>query len=524
MTASMIAVSLFVSCQKEKMTPEPVVKNEAISFSLAEAEPAPTKANNQQKTLFNAVIFDKDSTKVFLTAEESNYYANLDAHYTYKTKGAPFNSEDNPINSLHVTSFEYPYTTPFFSLDLSRDGNDIVDTGYYWPITSQKTMLSFFSYAKSNSNGILKFEEQESAPVYVLADGSDTDGWASLSGTFWYQLPAPDADEVRNDFQNSSDLAFAIAANKTNNGEPVNLDFFHALCAVVFKVGSIPSDMRIESISFKNVYSSGSCEYIHTNAGVEFIWTFTEGKDLTADYTQTFSRQLNDDEGNSLEDGTLISNRDETFMMIPQTFGETAEIEIIISFEDRKYTIAKHLKDLMLKWKPGKQYAFKISAPGEVKIEVADEVIFNGSYPVKQNLKIKNTGLADSYIKVAVEGNWVTDERFIGKDEIVQVIVSNWKNTGDTNKDDGFFDWGTSKPAVGTTNPKNWRLGTDGFYYYMKKVKPGEIIEPLFESYTLTASPPMVGAYLNLYIIAQGVLCSDVEYAFPAEIVDELEK
>ena len=52
----------------------------------------------------------------------------------------------------------------------------------------------------------------------------------------------------------------------------------------------------------------------------------------------------------------------------------------------------------------------------------------------------------------------------------------------------------------------------------MKITSPGEILEPLFESYKLTASAPMSDAYLNLSILAQGVLDIDAVDIFPDEI------
>ena len=56
----------------------------------------------------------------------------------------------------------------------------------------------------------------------------------------------------------------------------------------------------------------------------------------------------------------------------------------------------------------------------------------------------------------------------------------------------------------------------------MKKTAPGDILEPLFETYKLTANAPMSGAYLNLSILAQGVLDIHADDLFPAEIKDAL--
>jgi hypothetical protein len=173
-------------------------------------------------------------------------------------------------------------------------------------------------------------------------------------------------------------------------------------------------------------------------------------------------------------------------------------------------------------WAPNKQYTYTISTPNEVEVTVSDRIYYEGTYPVKTDLVIKNNGLADAYIRVAIAGAWVVEEG-TGTDA-VQYTVSDWKNTGDPANDDGIFNWGAAQPAKNNTNTRHWRLGDDGYYYYMKSVVPGEIIEPLFDSYKLTASSPVGGSYLAFTIIAQGVYLADAEHLFPNDIWAALPK
>lgn len=147
---------------------------------------------------------------------------------------------------------------------------------------------------------------------------------------------------------------------------------------------------------------------------------------------------------------------------------------------------------------------------------MTDEVVMDGIYPVKQNLQIKNTGIADAYVRVAITGSWVVDHA-TAQGTAKHLIIADWKNSGDPT-DDGVFTWASSQPTKETTNSNLWRLGPDGYYYYMKKTVPGETLKPLFESYKLTASAPMSGAYLNLSILAQGVLDIHADDLFPADI------
>jgi hypothetical protein len=147
-------------------------------------------------------------------------------------------------------------------------------------------------------------------------------------------------------------------------------------------------------------------------------------------------------------------------------------------------------------------------------VEVTDNVEYIDGYPTKKNLTIRNTGLAEAYIRVDVSGAWMVDDQATGK----QIIVSEWKET------DGEYTWTTDgKPGTGSQN-ENWRIGTDGYYYYMKKTKPGDSLARLFESYKLTAQPPMLGAYLELSILAQAFYVTDAEYVFPTEIFNNLDK
>lgn len=509
-------VLTFVSCRKDAETPRPVPENgDAISFVVSEAKPFATKAGDAVPESYYDKIFSTDSLDVYLQVSESDYCSEV------ATKGTPY-SETNKIASFHVTAFQFPNVgTPFFSLsDLTFDGTNAVGTDNYWPITTDPTKLSFFGYAKSNANGTFKkaSDSDETLPEFSVTTGAE--GFETLTGSFWYKLPETN---TATDAVTHPDLAFAIAPNKTNDHNPVDLTFYHALSALTFSVGTVPGNLTIDKIEFINIYSSGSCEYEYTTApsGIAFDWTFN-GADQRADYTQTFNKDLFTEPATPLPEDTGINTTEQTFMMIPQTFSEeTTLVNIHISFEERKYTIERKLKDITPVWEAGKQYTFKISSPEEVQVDVTDEIVMDGTFPVKQNLQIKNNGIADAFIRVALTGAWVIEETI--ESETVQFIVADWKNSGAAT-DDGIFDWGGgSKPVTGSANSNNWRLGSDNYYYYMKRVKAGETVEPLFNSYKLTAASPMGGAYLEFNIVAQGVRCEDGEHLFPAEIWTELQ-
>lgn len=124
-------------------------------------------------------------------------------------------------------------------------------------------------------------------------------------------------------------------------------------------------------------------------------------------------------------------------------------------------------------------------------VEVTDHC--DGNF--KDQLQIKNTGIADGYIRAAIVGYWVN---------LSGDVLAPWKAT------DGSF---AGLMVMGT----NWvQSPTDGFYYYTQPVAAGATTTKLFESYTLTAAPPVDGAHLQLSILAQIVIASAKATAWPS--------
>jgi hypothetical protein len=465
-------------------------KDDAISFKVKEAEPFATKSSDDMPVqTYSQVIFSQDSLDIFLNVNESNYHADFFSESLIETKGAPY--QNNEIGEFFVSAFFSDMQQFFSNAKLNSTDGSTVSTGYYWPLTTPATSLNFFGYAKKSANG------QITKQNYVDA----------VSASFSYALPESSQDPTSAVEQ--PDMLFAISPNRNQADGPVEMDFYHALSALQFSVGSVPGNLKIESVTFTNVYSSGNCTYTYARQGdaLDFKWSFDAG-DVRKEYKQTFAKDLFSDGNIPLDEDTAINTAEQTFMMIPQTIADDTRLIIVISFEGRKYTIDKQLKLMTLKWNPGKLYTFRISSPQEVEVQVTDEVVMDGIYPVKQNLQIKNTGIADAYIRVAITGSWVVDHT-TEQGAATQLIIADWKNSGDPDTDDGEFKWG---------NLGIWRHGSDGYYYYMKKTAPGDILEPLFETYKLTANAPMSGAYLNLSILAQGVLDVHAVDLFPDEI------
>ncbi len=124
---------------------------------------------------------------------------------------------------------------------------------------------------------------------------------------------------------------------------------------------------------------------------------------------------------------------------------------------------------------------------------VACEVLENGEDGispfdgnVKTNVRIKNTGEVQSYIRVAVVITWMSEDES--------------KVTA-------------RKPIEGTdyeiayTKDTNWEKGSDGYWYYTVPVNVGSETTNLIEKCVCTTTPPD-GYYLSVEIVASSIQSS----------------
>ena len=115
------------------------------------------------------------------------------------------------------------------------------------------------------------------------------------------------------------------------------------------------------------------------------------------------------------------------------------------------------------------------------KVSCAVEEIFKDG--VKNDVKIRNTGNVDAYIRVSVIANFVSDDgKILAADpqEGVDYIV--------------------------TWNPYGWEKGTDGYWYHQKAVAPDGLTSMLIETAVAISAPD--GYRLNLQILATAIQAS----------------
>lgn len=111
---------------------------------------------------------------------------------------------------------------------------------------------------------------------------------------------------------------------------------------------------------------------------------------------------------------------------------------------------------------------------------VVEEVFENG---VKNDVKIRNTGNVDAYIRVSVVANFVSDN---GK-----VLATAPQE-------------GTDYKIIWT--PYGWQKGADGYWYHQKAVAPDDLTSMLIESATAISAP--AGYRLNIQILATAIQAS----------------
>ena len=500
-------MAIIYSCEEDVVESRPQLSGDEIVFSVA------TDSTWQAMGTASSRAVTKDNSH-FLTAlgEDSLYISMVEEENHTLVFVAEADSVDSRGASLLSTSFNQFKLTAFLDINNTYSEymkNQVVTRNTssgkctyspikYWPADKSQS-IHFFGYAQSKGTPYIE-------PTFTVTPGATE----TYTGTFSYTLP--EHTDANKDAEAQPDLVFAITPNQNKGSGTVNFDFQHALSAVVFKIGNVPNNVIVNTVTFKNVYGSGRCVMTLNRSDIDFNWS--QSGELQ-DYTQTFDKSVvNGQDINSVSDETC-------FMMVPQTFDNDndATLSIAITVNGRPYTLDKELKDIMtsLKWEANKKYTYIISLPDEVKVNVDDKVDKESTHRVKSDLEITNTGIAPIYVRVAMIGNWVDQDN--------GDIVADWRNTGDAATDDGTFVWGTSgepqAPSGKNNYIRNW-VKHDGFYYYMQEIARGASIpadDLLFETYTLKEdNAPVPGANLELTIAVQALRKEDLQYVWPEAV------
>ena len=309
--------------------------------------------------------------------------------------------------------------------------------------------------------------------------------------------------------------------NTTDAGEtpPVELRLSHILSRIKVNA-TFAYETVVTSVKIIDVKNKGTYTYSEVDGTWAYRWGLTSDKETYTVYENTaYNNEIN----NSL----INTVQAETINVLPQTISTDAKLQIVVEAvsQDPKvengtrsqtYVLTKNLSAISEQWHPNKQYTYNIITPQEVQVQVTDELTRNDDgQPVKKNLSILNNGLSPAYIRASINGNWVLPNNT--DDYADDPIVAAWNPTTE-----GTYVWGAhnnnQEPSTNATT--GWRKHSDGYYYHLNPVQPGETTAKLFDSYTLTVKAPVANAVLDMAIVVQAVYPTDVTILWPKDITD----
>ena len=294
---------------------------------------------------------------------------------TAATRGVPVTSLET-YGSFHVQAHCTDNGTPVsqFYMDDNATNSDgtVWSTSQvrYWP--GENRTLQFFAWAPANA-------------AFTATPGSPE------STTFEYEVPALAADQ--------KDIVVATTDPYVGNYEQqVPLTFKHILTAVKFETGSQMQPGTIKSVALKGVKKSGTYTAFPTGNTGEGTWTLN---DATADYTQELNKATTGAETN----GTPVTAEEGTFMMLPQTLPDGAEVEVV--FQDgtsgQERTMSASIAGTQ--WPQGKTVTYSLSITPEYEFKLSDERILDAHYEIyTTSLVVSGVAAGQSWTITAPDG------------------------------------------------------------------------------------------------------------------------
>ena len=475
--------------------------------------------------LFNLkTVYGKFNVSGYRVDDDHNTL--LPFYYNYAKDGKTYMGSDDPDPDTNGKYENIPYTWESYEntssskweywIPADASATDSKSGKFYWwrdevnPENNYK--LQFFAYSPTPD-----------VTAYPWAPTDMNNFYGGIT-TFKYTVPVS-TSTPRKDAEKQPDILVGSTQALTRDvltseGDyyVVKLVLYHALSALRFNISSTleKSDITINSIGLSGLKGSGKCtlkgpidEYKHSDKMI----TWSDYGGTTASYEQSFERQITDTEAAGMSETNpvkLNEGKDETtFMLLPQTLTADATLKVKITFEEGGVSKTKTLEHLIVgsgavksgdtytsygKWEPGKIYTYTISkVPSSPEVTLDDDVTATKKY----NFVIENTGLVKGYVRATFVGNWV--------DNTTGETISSW-SPDDANQ--GSF---TNLPGTG------WVKGTDGFYYYVYPLLPGEKLEgteALFKEYNIketsgVAYQPVPNSHLEMQVLVQIIECGN---------------
>ena len=381
--AWLLMVTLFYACQKEDVESPHVQTGEAIRFQMELME-----ESNYSRTASSHVGFYKN-TMVMRSATSADtlavdVYTQEDIPNASLSRGAALLSNNLTSFAVYASSkrnnASASYIKDWKIIRNASTGDCTSDIAYYWP--GEQYSLQFMALAPYHPQGMTVNQDANEA----------------LPTSFTYELP--------NDAVNQADLLLATTPEYAGDYYlDVPLTFKHLCSAVNVKVGTIPQG-SIEAITFKNISNKGTYTIANDKWSVNnaskdnFSVDFVGAQNEYPTYgTETGNPQINDASA--------------TFMMIPQTLPDDAEIEITFLHgnTNRRETLQASLKGT--EWIMSQTNNYLISITPDCKLEFTTEIETQDAHYVICKVPFKVTNLPEGgeweMVVSAKDGNTQVD-------------------------------------------------------------------------------------------------------------------
>lgn len=336
---------LFVACEQEVVDSPLVEASEAISFHVIQAEE--DVASRSTDSYYGELVGNKVlRSDVSADTLAMGVYVSDMSENTSLSRGVPVTSDNLASLSVWASKQEEGKNIQSFfkNLKVSKNGSGSFESEntYYWP--GAIFTLGFTAVSPYNPQGL-----------QVVMDGNNI-----MPSSFVYEVPS--TAEAQSDLMISTPRAY-----NGNEKAPVQLHFRHLCSAVNVKVGTIPQG-SIEAITFKNIFNKG------TYTLASNTWSVTQGSkaDFAVDFvgTSTNYPTAGTETGNP-----QINDASATFMMIPQTLPDDAEIEITFlhSNTGKEETLKASLKGTS--WVMGQTNNYLISITPDYILDFTTEQV-----------------------------------------------------------------------------------------------------------------------------------------------------
>lgn len=389
--ATLAACLLMFSCSSDDLDNiRKTTQGGSISFSIpaggkAAAKGASLADSSKAAGEYTAARFvmrspDTDDTLCVQTVISDGINVTSFEGGTAATRGVPVTSFET-CDSFHVQAHCTDNGTPvsqFYMDDNATKSDGIVwstSQVRYWP--GENRTLQFFAWAPADA-------------AFTATPGSPE------STTFEYTVPDNATDQ--------KDIVVATTGRYDGDYEQqVPLTFKHILTAVKFEFGSQMQPGTIKSVALKGVIKGGTYTAFPTGGT-----TGGEGEWTPYPIAGDFSQELNKPTTGTETDGTPVTTEEGTFMMLPQTLPDGAEVEVV--FLDRTSGQVRTLSASIAgtQWPQGKTVTYTLSITPEYELEFISEPELQDAHYIIYPIHIKAGDVPGGWTITSSDPNNVT--------------------------------------------------------------------------------------------------------------------